>query len=187
MKSLSALALLLSVFAYASPAKAQEASAVEVYGGYDYLRYNANPRINGVPPSESYNADGGTAQIAYNPFNWLGLVADFSGYAVPRQGFGTTHEVSYLFGPRINFRRGRITPFAQALFGRVWAEDGITFGTVTEFGMTAGGGIDVRLTRHISIRPAQAEYFLTKFSDGNTNRQNNFRFSAGVVVRFGRT
>jgi len=31
---------------------------------------------------------------------------------------------------------------------------------------------------------AQAEYFLTHFADGNSNRQNNFRFGAGVVFRF---
>jgi len=35
------------------------------------------------------------------------------------------------------------------------------------------------------IRPAQAEYFLTKFFDGNNNRQNNFLFSTGIVLRFG--
>lgn len=187
MRRFYAVSLLFAVIGCAPIARAQEAAAVEVYGGYDYVRYNANPRINGVPPSESYNGDGGSAQLTYNPFNWLGLVADLSGYAVIRQGFATTHQISYLFGPRINFRRGRVTPFAQALFGRMWAEDGITFGTVSEFGMTAGGGIDVQLTRHISIRPAQAEYFLTTFNDGNNNRQNNFRFSTGIVVRFGRT
>jgi hypothetical protein len=30
-----------------------------------------------------------------------------------------------------------------------------------------------------------AEYFLTTIPDGLNNRQNNFRFSAGVVFRFG--
>ena len=33
--------------------------------------------------------------------------------------------------------------------------------------------------------PCRAEYFLTKFPDGLNNRQNNFRYSAGIVVRFG--
>jgi hypothetical protein len=35
------------------------------------------------------------------------------------------------------------------------------------------------------VRPVQAEYFLTKFPDGDNNRQNNFRYSAGIVYRFG--
>jgi hypothetical protein len=43
----------------------------------------------------------------------------------------------------------------------------------------------LRVSRHFSIRPAQAEYFLTKIPDGLGNRQNNFRFGAGIVFRFG--
>jgi hypothetical protein len=145
-------------------------------GGMTNVRYNATPRISGVPPSESYNAHGARVQADYNPTKWLGLVADFSGYVVARQGFSNTHQVSYLFGPRIRLRRGRFTPFVQVLPGRAWAEDGITLGTVSAFAMTAGGSVDVRVPRHVSIRPIQAEYFLTRFSDGNRNRQNNFRF-----------
>lgn len=185
MRNSRAVAFLFAVFGYTSIAKAQGTPALELYGGYDYVRYNANPKISGVPPSESFNANGVSGQIAYNPNNWLGLAAELSGYALARQGFAITHQISYLFGPKINVRRGKITPFAQVLFGRVWAEDGITFGSVTAFGMTAGGGIDVGVSRHIVIRPAQAEYFLTKFFDGNNNRQNNFRFSTGIILRFG--
>jgi len=66
----------------------------------------------------------------------------------------------------------------------MWAEDGITFGSVTALAMTTGGDVDVTMSRHVAIRPVQAEYFLTKFPDGNNNRQNNFRFSAGF--RLGR-
>jgi hypothetical protein len=51
--------------------------------------------------------------------------------------------------------------------------------------MTAGGGIDVKISKHFAIRPAQAEYFLTKIPDGLNNRQNNFRFGAGIMLRFG--
>jgi peptidoglycan-associated lipoprotein len=53
--------------------------------------------------------------------------------------------------------------------------------------MAAGGGMDFKLSKLISIRPIQAEYYLTKFPDGLNNRQNNFRLSSGVVFRFGRT
>jgi hypothetical protein len=157
-----------------------------LYGGYDYVRFNASPRISGVPSSQSVNGNGLSGQIEYNFNNRLGAVAELSGYAVARQGFATTHQVSYLFGPRVNLTTGsKVTPFAQALFGRLWAEDGFTFGSLTAFGTTMGGGIDIGLSRHIAIRPVQAEYFLTKVPDGNTNRQNNFRYGAGVVLRFG--
>lgn len=50
---------------------------------------------------------------------------------------------------------------------------------------TAGGGIDVKLSKHVSLRPVQAEYFQTKIPDGINNRQNNFRFGGGIMLRFG--
>jgi hypothetical protein len=74
---------------------------------------------------------------------------------------------------------------AQVLLGAVWASDAIVLGSKTAFGSTAGGGIDVTLSRHVAVRPVQAEYFLTKFPDGANNRQNNFRYSAGFTFRFG--
>ena len=43
--------------------------------------------------------------------------------------------------------------------------------------------MDVRVSKHVAIRPVQAEYFMTTFPDGANNRQNHFRFSAGVVLR----
>ena len=52
--------------------------------------------------------------------------------------------------------------------------------------MTAGGGIDFKVSRQISVRPVQAEYFMTKIPDGLNNRQNNLRLGAGVVFRLGR-
>ena len=184
-RKLIIVALAFAVLGCASLAKAQETPIFDVYGGYDYVRYNASPKINGLPPSESFNANGISGQVEYNPIKRLGFVADFSGYALARQGLNTTYQVSYLFGPRLNLGSGRITPFTQVLVGPVWAEDGIKFGSVIATGLTAGGGIDIRISRHIAIRPAQAEYFWTRFYDGNGDRQNNFRFGAGVVLRFG--
>ncbi len=49
--------------------------------------------------------------------------------------------------------------------------------------MTAGGGIDFKASKRISVRVAQAEYFMTKLPDGLNNRQNNLRIGAGVVLR----
>jgi hypothetical protein len=34
--------------------------------------------------------------------------------------------------------------------------------------MTAGGGIDFKVSKHVSVRPVQAEYFMTKIPDGST-------------------
>jgi len=181
----TSVVLLLVLFGFLPWAKAQEVETprVELYVGYDYVRYHANPRINGVPPSESFSANGLSGQAAYNLNARFAMVGELSVYSLARKGFNTTHQVSYLFGPRVSLRRHIFTPFAQVLFGGVWAEDGITLGPVTAFGMTAGGGIDLRVSRRFAVRPLQTEYFMTGFPDGASHQQNNFRFGAGVVWR----
>ena len=179
---------LLLVFGSLPCARAQdiETPKIELYGGYDYVRYNANPRINGVTSSVSYGANGMSGQAVYNMNSRLGIMGELSGYRLARSGFGTTYQVSYLFGPRVSLRRHVVTLFAQVLFGGVWAADGVTLGPVSAFGMTAGGGIDLRISRYFTVRPLQAEYFMTKFPDGANDRQNNFRYGAGIVLRLGR-
>jgi hypothetical protein len=73
------------------------------------------------------------------------------------------------------------------LFGGLAATSGIGHsGIINAFAMTAGG-VDLKLSKLISIRPLEAEYYLTKFSDGLNNRQNIFCLSSGVVFRFDRT
>lgn len=179
--------LLLAAFGIALPAKAQnETSKLEAYGGYDYVRFNVNTRVSDVPPTETFNGNGGGGQLEYNPNNWLGIVGDLGGYCVTNP---TSHgeAFSYLFGPRVNLRRDRVTRFAQVLLGGLLASDGIGhLGPENHFAMTAGGGIDSQLAKHIALRVVQAEYFMTKFPEGLNNRQSNFRFGTGIVFRFGR-
>ena len=67
-------ALLSALLVSALPVKGQEASKLDLYEGYDYVRYQADPRVSGVPPSESFNANGVSGQIAYNPTDWSGLI-----------------------------------------------------------------------------------------------------------------
>jgi hypothetical protein len=165
--------------ALAAPAKAQdETPKAELYAGYNYVRVS--------DLGTSFNFNGGSGQFAYNANDWLGLVADFGGYYTS-DGFHAG-VLSYLFGPRINFRghgfrgHGNVTPFAQVLFGGAHSID---TAPLTAFAMTVGGGVDFKISEHFAIRPVQAEYFLTKFTDGANNRQNNFRYGAGIVFRFG--
>lgn len=72
-------------------------------------------------------------------------------------------------------RRGY--PIRSSPCGRRSHELGIEqTGWQSHFAMAAGGGIDVKVSKHFSLRPIQAEYFMIKISDGLNNRQNNFRF-----------
>ncbi|HET9995517.1 MAG TPA: outer membrane beta-barrel protein [Candidatus Acidoferrum sp.] len=189
MKSKLVVSLLVFLSYFAIAANAQEsAPKFDVFAGYSYLQ--ANPAVNGV---NSFHLHGGSASIAYNHNSWLSGVADFGGYNNGNVlGTGASGTLStYLFGPRVSYRRLRlrkITPFGQVLFGVAHA-NASSFGTAASqnaFAMTAGGGVDYKLSDHFSIRPVQAEYLLTRFGVGTkgTQSQNNVRLSTGFVFRF---
>ena len=96
-------------------------------------------------------------------------------------------EMDHLFGPRMYFHsHGRMFPFVQALLGaeRISAVvTGVGSGASNAFAMTAGGGADVTLTRHVSFRAIQVEYLYTHFGGAS---QNNLRLQSGIVWRIGR-
>jgi opacity protein-like surface antigen len=55
------------------------------------------------------------------------------------------------------------------------------------FDFVIGGGLDIKVTDSIAIRPGQFDYILTRFGNaftGGNNNQSNFRFQAGVVFSF---
>jgi len=179
----------------------EEVSRAEVFAGYSYVRVDAG---FGIP---AFNMNGGSASLSYNPNDWLGIVADFGGYHTGDIG-GISVDgniYSYLFGPKIAFRRGRWTPFVQGLFGgahlsgsaalmtgavaRAARSQGsasfIASGSENAFATAIGGGLDVNATNRIAIRLVQAEYFMTRFGVvDSADTQNNVRISAGVVFRF---
>lgn len=115
-------------------------------------------------------------------------MGDLAGYGATSTANGALvgGAFTYLFGPRVKLSLPKVTPFAQALFGGIATTSGIGLpGDQNNFAMTAGGGIDFKVSRHVSIRPAQAEYFMTRLPNGLNNRENNFRIGAGIVLRLG--
>ncbi|HUJ82694.1 MAG TPA: outer membrane beta-barrel protein [Candidatus Acidoferrales bacterium] len=184
---------------FAAGASAQEETPkVEAFGGYSYVRANLGFGIPG------FNMNGGSGSVSYNPTEWLGLVADVGGYHVGNIGGESVDAtfVTYLFGPKVTYRRGRWTPFVHALFGgahasgssavtdggaRVRPEQTVGFvsGSENAFAMALGGGLDVNATKHIGIRLIQADYLMTRFGvEHSSDTQNNARISAGVVFRW---
>ena len=189
MRNSFAIGLLLGLLGNAELTKAQETSKFDVYGGFSYVRFNVNANLPGVAPSATYNAYGGGGQFEYNANNWLGAVVDLAGYGA----FATSNGAliggafTYVFGPRANFRRGKVAPFAQALFGGIRTTDGIgVSGPQNNFAMTAGGGIDFKVSTHVSVRPIQAEYLMTRLPNGLNNRENNLRIGAGIILHLGK-
>jgi opacity protein-like surface antigen len=165
-----------------SVAQAQETRGMEISGQYQYIRISPG---QGAP---SANCQGAGGTFAANVNSWLGLVGDVGGCKVTGLPAGTSsHEINYLFGPRFSYRNyGRVTPYAQVLFGGERATASVTgfpSASTNAFAASFGGGADFRVTRHLAFRAIQLEYLYTHF---NGAKQNNLRLQTGLVYRFGR-
>jgi opacity protein-like surface antigen len=178
---------------------------VEIFLGYSYLR--AMPTY--AEGNRLVWMHGGSTNIAFNFNRYLGIVGDVGAFTNSEVKFTGAYAstidvdnqnvavITYLFGPRLSFRHERFTPFVQALFGGIHANQitiaNCTFSCTllpseTTFAMTAGAGLDINVRRHLAIRIVQAEYLMTRFTDfvsGDTGMQNDMRLSAGIVFRFG--
>lgn len=187
MQVMTLLGMAGALWLLISPAaEAQDTPRVEVGLDYNYVHSNAPPGGCGC-----ISMNGGDGWVAFNFTHSFAGVAQISGQRASDidgvSGSDLTF-VSYLFGPRFSLRRSdRFMPFGQALFGMTHATtDSALLGSNSNnsFALTAGGGLDIGISRHFAIRPAQLDYFLTRFSNGSNDHQNNFRFSAGIYFRF---
>jgi outer membrane protein OmpA-like peptidoglycan-associated protein len=196
-------------------ASAQDQPKFGAYLGYDYIRFSSasdNQFNTNVP---AFSANGGSGEFIYRFNRRLSGVIDMG--AVHQDnlaGFNAdTTIANFLAGPRFNFlgRHSRFQPFAQVLLGGVYATSSIGFDAISAsalgpvigpgqlitarvgatdwgFALTAGLGLDIRLNRHISFRPAQVEYYYTRLQNLRAygdNSQNNFRYSGGFAFWFG--
>ena len=189
------LILMLSV-----PATAQDRPAVEIFGGFSYAHLDSGVDMSsgsgggimsrslimtsGAFGNSHVNLNGWNASTTTYLARRFGMTADFSGHYGSPGGIATpTH--SYLFGPQVRLHSGRFAPFARTLFGlthtKATSGGGELFHQQT-FAMTAGGGFDWRVSPRMAVRVMQAEFLLTRFGG---NSQHNFRYSTGVVFRFG--
>ena len=196
-------------------ALAQDTSKVDVFLGYSFLRYNSAQTV------PAFSANGGIGTLGYNLNDHVGVEAEFGGY---HNGNINNYQIdntsfSFLFGPRYSIagRSKKVDPYIHALFGGdhvTWSiasdslllpnplppgitspSDGRFKNSQTTFGMAVGGGVDIKLSRAISFRPIQLDYFLTRFETPSVlnplgtpytaRNQNNLRYAAGFQFNFG--
>lgn len=176
-----------------------EYPAVDLFVGYSFVRFRTNTAVApSIRSKEAFNSHGVTGSIAGNVNRWFSLVGDFGAYRIKDLPPGVSGSAyTFLFGPRFSRRGEHWTPFVHALFGAARLAD-IQVATTpsgsaffnrnfsqNSFATALGGGIDANFNKHIGVRIFQAEYLLTKFTDGLDNHQNNLRASAGLVLHFG--
>lgn len=199
-----AFLLVATALLFCLPASAQNAPAWEVFGGYSYARIDLTDITH-------VNASGWSGSLTENVNNWFGGTLEASGYyATPTFAFNGTifhpqsNVYTALFGPKFSYHRNKaFTPFGYVLFGAAFLH-GSQLGysaSNTSIAAMPGGGLDVRVSNQAAVR-FQGDYALTHFrsfetafdpSTGITHlvltgpriRQNNFRISVGLVLRFG--
>jgi hypothetical protein len=77
--------------------------------------------------------------------------------------------------------QGAVDNLDQALTARVVTSQ-------TAFAMTAGGGLDIKISKHLTFRPIGVDYYLTRLRNlrsATDNSQNNLRYTAGLNFTFG--
>lgn len=210
MKRCFAVFAVILVFAFV--ACAQDTPKMETFLGYNYVRAN---HASNLP---AFSANGGGGQFAYNFSSAFSAVADLgavhngniSGAPVDNTTF------NFLFGPRLSLRFSRFRPYFNVLFGGAYIASSTQVNAIavvtphsilggqpiipgqpitarigaqqTAFAMVAGGGLDIKMSKHVSLRPIGLDYYMTRFQNLRTqddNNQNNLRYTAGINFTFG--
>ena len=208
--------LTLGVFSCLGLRAEEEATKVDLFFGYSFLRYNSAQTI------PAFTANGGISTFAWNFNQYIAVEAELGGYHngnVNNLQFDST-SFTYLFGPRVSLgrHRKRIDPYLHILFGGQDAHTSIGQSSVlvvnplitttlsngryqasqNTFAMAVGGGLDIRLSKRFTLRPVQVDYYMTRFEAPSVTEplgttvatarsQNDFRYAAGVAFNFGGT
>jgi hypothetical protein len=192
--------LLALVLTFTTSAFAQDTSKMETFLGYTYVRANSTSTF------PAFSANGGGGQFAYNFNRYVSCVADTG--AVHNKNIGGIRidntTANFLFGPRVSFRYPRIRPYFQILFGAVYlaasselsalavdSSQPITLRVGTQqsaFALAAGGGLDLKINKHVSFRPIGLDYYMTRLQNLRTqvdSTQNSLRYTTGFNFTFG--
>jgi outer membrane immunogenic protein len=174
---------------FAANASAQSGSLLDAGVNYNYARTNAAPGDCGC-----INLQGGSGWVGYNFTHSFGVVGEVaSQHASNISPFAADLTLTSFLGG-VRYKRGigqRLTPFGQVLLGGVHASGSMAPGnsgipgSPNAFAMAAGGGIDLRLSRHFAFRMFQADYYYTRLTNGVNDHQNNLRIGAGLLIRLG--
>lgn len=197
------LGLIIICLAAAGPVRAQDCcTRVEAFVGYSY--FNASPKTdriappNTMPPTPPFEGRIGQHGIGFNiagNFNSkFGIVGDVSYQSADERIFNQntdTSTLTFLVGPRLSSRNESATVFAQALVGgiRRKADSPLFHVSATDLALSFGGGMDMKLRKHIAFRIFEFDYIPSRGSDNlpdiGKRWSQNFRFQTGLVFRFG--
>ena len=165
--------------------EAQQGHSVSVGVNYTYVRTNL------VPSCNCFHLNGGGAEVQVDLRSRLSLVGDLT--ATHAGDITANHydltQITYIGGLRYSTAlRRHLLPFGDVLVGGAHTSGtlspGVTgFGSSNAFAFQTGGGLGVPLGERWTLVPFRAAYMLTTFSNGQADRQNDLRLSAGLRFR----
>jgi opacity protein-like surface antigen len=160
----------------------------EAFGGYSYLSAD----WEGFASRSGLHGWTGSGAINLNP--WLGVEGSSSGNyqsnCLGAAGVNCT-ILTFMGGPKITPYRGTsLSAYTHALVGIGSMTMSLAAGsplTWRDLAWSVGGGADYAVNNRISVRVGQVDYLRTQlFQSLGGTRQNDFRVSAGVVLRIGK-
>jgi opacity protein-like surface antigen len=177
--SLSLAALLLAgMFVGPLAAQAQDTSRYEVAGGYSFLH----------DQDISENLHGWVVSGGGRVMNWVDLVGEVGGNYRTISLTGDPAKIkvhTLMVGPKVRASAyGRVTPFAQVLFGAAWASTKVldVGDSVRDFAYQPGAGVDWKLKPRVGVR-LEGDYRIIR-AEGSNSKES--RLVAAAVFGFGK-
>jgi len=163
-----------------------------VFGGWQYLSVGTGGSgLDRINAPKGFDFD-----LGVNLHKNVALVGDFSLSSKTESqtiegitGSASTRITNFLFGPRFQASTGKVTPFAEALFGVAHSSakasatgiGSVDLGSENDFAFAFGGGLDVNATKNVALRLGKLDYEIVKVDGGHLN---NFRYATGIVFKF---
>jgi len=134
------------------------------------------------------------ASVTYDFNRWIGLTVDASTHwgeheATLGERLDDTDFSNLSLGPKITFRHEHFSPFLELLVGDQRLAPAV-FHDVDKLGFMLGGGVDLKVARHVSLRLIRADYVMSSYRFGPSSTTpttdiRGLRAQAGVVFTFG--
>jgi hypothetical protein len=184
-KAVLVMLLALAAVVLAPAARAQSsdepAPKVELYAGYAWMEPGGTVWGCLVCPAQTLNSmsKGFTIAPTYYFNKHWGLTVDGGG------NFGDNATVATMMaGPQYKFRGEHVSPFMHLLMGwhQLWPHFADSH---SGFGMMLGGGIDVRLSRHVDWRLIEGDYVYGRHDSPVSTTLSGARLGSGLVFKFG--